>query len=259
MQHETTTGRILYTSKKPERLDQVRGGETFTITRHIDGRRTLRALCAIDENSPRVLRDSITSVDAGWNPTEGFVQITVDEHFVGSAWYRFTDDLAVCEGFNAADGRVSKRIELARPAAFFGTHPIQADAWLTHCYDLSKGPGEQIVPTYLMCSLHHRGADGPTLILQRDLPLYFLGEESVTVAAGVFDALHFRIGANIDDADPGRPEDVTTGAARHPPYHIWVMADGSYVMLKAYCTGYMQTFYELVEYDRRIGAIAMPA
>jgi hypothetical protein len=29
-----------------------------------------------------------------------------------------------------------------------------------------------------------------------------------------------------------------------------VTADGDYVMLKAYCTGYMQTFYELVEYEK---------
>src|ERR1700741_3508480 len=87
MEHETIRGRLLYTSKKPEMLDKVRGGETFIITKHVDGRRTLRAHCAIDENSPRVLRDSITNMGADWRPLGGFVQITVDEAFVGSAWY----------------------------------------------------------------------------------------------------------------------------------------------------------------------------
>jgi len=243
MQHETIRGRLLYTSKKPEILDRPRGGETFIITKHVDRRRTLRAHCAIDENPPRVLRDSVTNLDADWRPLGGFVQITVDEAFVGSAWYRIADRLAECEGYTAAEGRISQRLELERPAAFFGTHPIQADAWHTQCYDLSRGPGVQTIPSYLMCSLHHRGADGPTLIEKRDIVFAFLGTETVTVKAGRFDALHFRIGDNIDDS--------YMGTDRHPPYHLWVTADGDYILLKAYCTGYMQTFYELVEYERR--------
>jgi hypothetical protein len=243
MEHETIHGRLLYTSKKPEILDKVRGGETFTITRHLDGRRTLRAQCAIDENSPRVLRDSITNLDAAWRPKEAFVQITVDEEFAGSSWYRFTDTTAECEGFTAREGRISQKIELDQPAPFFGTHPIQADAWHTHCYDMSKGPGEQTVSGYLMCSLHHRGADGPLLFKQDEIVFAFVGRETVEVAAGRFAALHFRIGDNTDD------DYMKTD--RHPPYHIWVTDDGDYVMLKAYCTGYMQTYYELVEYERR--------
>ena len=198
MEHETIRGRIAYTSKKPELLDQDRGGETFIYTRHVDGRRTLRAHCSIDENSPRVLRDSITSVDANWNPLGGFVQITVDEEFVGSAWYRFTDRFADCEGYTVKEGRVSHRIELDEPPAFFGTHPIQADAMLTSSYDLSKGPGEQTVSSFLMCSVHHRGADGPILMQRKNMALAFLGEEKVTVGAGTFNALHFRIGTSTD-------------------------------------------------------------
>jgi hypothetical protein len=243
MEHETIRGRLLYTSKKPQILDKVRGGETFTITKHVGGRRTLRAHCAIDENSPRVLRDSITNMDADWRPLGGFVQITVDEAFVGSAWYRFSDRLAECEGETVSEGRFSKRLELASPPAFFGTHPIQADALHTHCYDLSRGPGVQTVPSYLMCSVHHRGADGPTLIERHGIVLAYLGTETVTVAAGTFEALHFRIGDNTDDA--------YMGTDRHPPYHLWVSADGDYILLKAYCTGYMQTYYELVELERR--------
>lgn len=243
MEHETIRGRILYTSRKAEILGKIRGGETFIITKHADGRRTLRAHCAIDENPPRVLRDSITNLDADWRPQGGFVQITVDGEFVGSAWYRFTDRLAECEGFTAREGRISQRLDLDQPVSFFGTHPIQADAWHMHCYDLPKGPGVQTVPAYLMCSLHHRGADGPMLVESRDLVLAFLGTETITVAAGQFEALHFRIGDNTDDS--------YMGADRHPPYHTWVTADGDFIMLKAYCTGYMQTYYELVEYDRR--------
>jgi hypothetical protein len=185
MEHETIRGRLVYTSKKPEKMDQARGGETFVMTRHVDGRRTLRAHCAIDENSPRVLRDVILSYDANWLPTDGFVRITVDEAFVGSSWYRFTPTLAECEGYTEQEGRISHRFPLERPVRLFGTHPIQADAILTQAYDLSQGPGAQIIGDNYMCSFHHRGADGPALLKRkRGLYLEFIGEESIAVQAG---------------------------------------------------------------------------
>lgn len=244
MQHETIRGKILYTSKKKEILDKVRGGETWMITKHIDGRRTLRAHCAIDENSPRVLRDSIVNLDKNWQPREAFVQITVDEAFVGSAWYRFTENTAECEGFTQREGRFSTRFTHQGPIAYFGTHPIQADAMHLNVYDLSKGPGAQVTPPTYMCSLHHRGADGPVLIRRAvGSTQNFVGKERITVKAGTFDALHFRWGTNNDDNYMGT--DI------HPPYHLWVTDDGDYIMLKAYVTGYMQTYYELTELERR--------
>ena len=243
MEHQTIRGRIRYTSKKPEILDIERGGETFVYTTHVDGSRTLRAHCSIDENPPRVLRDSLTNLDADWNPTGGFVQITVDDAFVGSAWYRFTESEAECEGYTVKEGRISQRMDLQGRPSFFGTHPIQADAMHTHAYDLTQGPGAQELPYHLMCSLHHRGADGPVLLRKSGLVMTFVGEENVTVGAGTFDALHFCFGTNTDDDYTGR--DI------HPPYHTWVTADGDYVLLKAYVTGYMQTYYELVEYEKR--------
>jgi len=243
MEHTTVRGRIRYTSKKKEMLDKDRGGETYIITTHVDGSRTLRAHCSIDEDSPRVLRDSITNLDANWVPTGGFVQITVDESFVGSAWYRFIEGMAECEGYTVKEGRVSQKFKLDGIPAFFGTHPIQADAMHVHSYDLSKGPGQQTNSMHLMCSFHHRGADGPMLLQRKGSIISFMGEEKVTVAAGTFDALHFRYGINEDDDYMGT--DI------HPPYHTWTTADGDYIMLKAYCTGYMQTYYELVEYEKQ--------
>jgi hypothetical protein len=244
LEHETIRGHLLYTSKKPEIMDKWRGGEHFTITKHVDGRRTLRAQCAIDENSPRVLRDTINSYDADWRPTDAFVRLTVDENFVGSSWYRFTDTLAECEGYTVQEGRISQRMELERPLKTFGTHPIQNDAWHTAAYPLEQGPGEFESWDGLMCSFHHRGADGPVL-LRRQRPIYlrFIGPEKVKVAAGEFDGLHFQVGRSTDDAYMGT--DI------HPPYHVWVTADGDYVMLKAHVTGYMQTYYELTSYEKR--------
>ena len=243
MEHETIRGKLRYTSKKKEMLDKERGGETYIITKHVDGSRTLRAHCSIDENPPRVLRDSITTLDADWNPAYGHVQITVDDAFVGSSWYRFTEGLAECEGYTVKEGRISQRFEYEGKPAFFGTHPIQADAMHLHAYDLSQGPGVQHIDMSLMCSFHHRGADGPILLQRNGMDMSYLGEEEVTVEAGTFKAHHFRYGTNENDDYMGT--DI------HPPYHTWVSTDGDYIMLKAYCTGYMQTYYELVEYEKR--------
>jgi len=244
MEHETIRGRLVYTSKKPELLNKVRGGETFVITSHVDGSRTLRAHCAIDEDSPRVLRDVTLSFNDTGRPTDAFVRLTVDDAFVGTSWYRFTPTLAECEGFTVQEGRFSTRFELEEPVRFFGTHPIQADALLTRGYDLSKGPGQQECGPLMMCSFHHRGADGPVLLKRdRRLTINYIGKETVTVLAGTFEALHFTIGKNTDDDYMG--SDI------HPPYHLWVTADGDYVMLKASVTGYMQTYYELSEYEKR--------
>lgn len=244
MEHTTIRGRIRYTSKKKEIMDKVRGGETYIITIHTDGRRTLRAHCAIDENSPRVLRDCIQSYDADWNPTEAFNQLTVDEKFVGSGWYRFTDTYAECEAFTAREGRASYRVEYDRPPAIFGSHPIQADAMHCRAYDLSKGPGQQTTHFYLMTSFHHRGADGPMLLKRpKGILLTYMGDEKVTVGAGTFNAHHFRIGENDDDNYMGT--DI------HPPYHLWTSTDGNYIMYRSYCTGYMQTHYELVEFEEK--------
>ncbi|MDG2242264.1 MAG: hypothetical protein P8L66_02095 [Rhodospirillaceae bacterium] len=242
MEHCTIRGRIRYTSKKKEIMDKVRGGETFVYTTHVDGSRSLRTHCSIDEDSPRTLRDTVTNVDKDWTPTYGFVQIHVDDAFVGSSWFRFTKTMAECEGYTTKEGRISQRLELAERPAIFGTHPIQADAMHTNVYPLEQGPGTYTSPLYLMCSFHHRGADGPILMHKRGLTVNYFGEEDVTVEAGTFKAHHFSIGTNTDDD--------YMGTDKHPPYHTWVTADGDYVLLKAHCTGYMQTYYELTEYEK---------
>ncbi|MBT5242268.1 MAG: hypothetical protein HOH20_03310 [Rhodospirillaceae bacterium] len=243
MEHHTIRGRIRYTSKKKEILDKVRGGETFIYTTHVDGSRSLRTHCSIDEGSPLVLRDTVTNVDKNWTPTYGFVQIHVNDAFVGSSWFRFTETMAECEGYTVKEGRISQRLDLDVRPSFFGTHPIQADAMHTNMYPLEQGPGTYTSPLHLMCSFHHRGADGPILMHKRGLIMNYFGEEDVTVEAGTFKAHHFSYGTNKDDD--------YMGADIHPPYHTWVTADGDYVLLKAHCTGYMQTYYELVEYEKK--------
>jgi hypothetical protein len=73
----------------------------------------------------------------------------------------------------------------------------------------------------------------------------FIGRERITVAAGTFDALHFRYSETTDPNAETRNE-----PGKHPPYDLWCTDDGDRVFLLAYVTGYMMTRYELTEYER---------
>lgn len=242
--HSLIKGQIQYTSRKPGREGVERGREAFTITTHADGQRTLDAHCEIDD-APNVLRNVVISKDADGITRDAFVRLSVGDEFVGSSWFCFFDDHAECEGLTAKDGRISERVDYAAPPILFGTHPIQGDAWHLERIDRSGGPGVTTLDRFLMSSLDHRGATGPSLVWHdAGFPIEFVGEERITVAAGTFDALHFCYG-DRQSADVGANE-----PNRHPPYEVWTTADGDFVMLKSFVTGYMMTHYELVSLER---------
>jgi hypothetical protein len=240
MQHRTIRGRILYTSKKPERLDQERGRETFVFTRHTDGKLTLRAQCEIEEPAPTVLRDIVYALDADDRPLDCYVRLTVGDAFMGAGFFRLGKDFVECESYGPSIGRVSQRVEVEPGYDGFGTHPIVADGYLTRCMDLSRGPHKRQLRCYVP-STDHRGATAP-LIGEANLFLEYVGEETVTVKAGTFPARHYRF---TDEA-----AGMVTKDGSHPAYDFWVTADADAIFLQGGVGGYMQTWYELVELER---------
>jgi hypothetical protein len=111
MTHRTSRGVIRYTSKKPERMDQERGREYFTLTHQADEVDVLHAHCEIDDE-PNVVRDvvmAMRSQDA--SPLDCSVRLTVGDRFEGSGWMRFCDGYAECESFNQGDGRIRQRVD----------------------------------------------------------------------------------------------------------------------------------------------------
>ena len=242
--HTTTTGHILYTSRNPDRFGEERGREFFTVTKHADGRRTLRAHCQIDD-PPNVMRDVTLTVDREWAPREAYVRLSVGDRTMGTTWYRFEDQYAECVGHLADSGRFSQRIDYDQPSELFGTHPIQGDAWHLNAINRANGPCTKIFDRFLMTSLDHRGATGPELVWHdAGMKVEYVGEDRVTVAAGTFDALHFCYGDRGSDR-PGSNE-----SGEHPPYEIWTTADGDFILLKAHVAGYMMTHYELTDLRR---------
>ena len=242
--HKTITGTIRYTSRKPDRLGAERGRERFMITVHGDGRRTLRAHCEIDD-APNVMRDVVLTVDNQWVTRDAFVRLSVGDQTVGSSWFRFTDLYAECEGWTSERGRISERVDYAAPPILFGTHPIQGDAWHLSRIERSQGPAVHHQAAFLMSSLDHRGATGPSLVWHpAGFPIEFVGETSVTVKAGTFAALHYCYG------ERGSTKLGSNETHEHPPYEVWTTADGEFVLLQAKVDGYMLTHYELTELSR---------
>jgi hypothetical protein len=121
----------------------------------------------------------------------------------------------------------------------FGTHPIAGDGYTTRCMDLTKGPHRRKIRVFLP-SPDHRGAT-PPVIAEVEMALEYVGDETVTVAAGTFDCHHFRF---VDDEGPGM------GGVPHPHYDMWVTADADSIFVQGGVGGYMQTWYELVELTR---------
>lgn len=239
MQHRTVSGRIRYTSKKPEMMDQERGREWFAFTHHGDGSAILRARCEIEEPAPTVLRDIVYAIGPGGHPSDLHVHLTVDDAFMGTGWLHHGDGQIECESFGPSIGRLSQRVDYDGAIDGFGTHPIVGDGYLTRCMDVAKGPHRREVRVFLP-SPDHRGAT-PPMIAEVRIMLEYLGEERVTVAAGTFDCRHFRF---VDESAEGM------GGTVHPHYDMWVTADDDAIFVQGGVGGYMATWYELVELER---------
>ena len=236
--YPSLSGTIRYTSKKPERLDEERGRETFTLTRQPDGVDVLHAHCEIDDE-PKVVRDVVLALEHETSrPIDCSVRLSVGHRFEGSGWMRFTDRHMECESWNQRDGRITQRIDVDSPVRWLQSHPIVGDALLMKLYDLSRGPGKTFFEDLYLTSPDHRGATGP-LLFRTGFSLVYVGEEDVEVEAGAFRARHFQ----VTDTAGNLPEE-------HPPYDVWCTADDDYLLLRAGAGGYMQTHYELVELTR---------
>jgi len=241
--HRSIRGKIRYTSKKPEMFDQERGREWFAFTHHGDGSVVIRAQCEIDDPVPTVLRDIVYAIGHDGRPRSLHVHLIVGDVFMGSGWFNVTHGedggTIECESVGPSIGRLSQAVTFKGPIDGMGTHPIVSDGYMTRCMDLSKGPHRRTVRAYLP-SPDHRGAT-PPIATEVLIDLEYVGEETVTVAAGTFACRHFRY---IDASEQGM------GGTQHPVYDMWATADEDSIFVQGGVGGYMQTWYELVELER---------
>lgn len=223
MRHRAVTGRIDY-----RRFDgRLRGHETFHLTAHADGDRTIRTVSEIYDTG--ILRDVTYTVDRSWRPKDAAIRLRIDDRFVGSSWFRFDGPSAECEALLADGGRISQRLDLDGPPDSFNPHPVQVDMWHFGPYR-RDGDAVQTIRV-LTASPLHDGASGP-LLASLELPIEYVGPETITVEAGTFDTEHFRF--------------LHRGG--WPPQDAW--CHGEDLLLVRMDWDYTQTRYELVEISR---------
>jgi len=169
-------GRYLYkTFKEGVR----RGEESWILTLHPDGSRTMRMLVRIDATG--VLRDVVLRVDARYRPLETYMSLWVKGQWMGSGLFSVsgtTLDAIV----NGPTGRLTQQLTV--PDGFsMVSHPVAADGWHFWYYDEAAGgsqPGTVYSPETL------GGGTGSILGRVQKLPLRLLGDEEVETPAGRF-------------------------------------------------------------------------
>lgn len=230
------TGKSLYISEREANRGETWGFESFSITQAQDGMRTLMAHCELELDGLHVVRQISQSAHSDWHPHDGHVRLMTNGVFAGSAWYRFTDRDVECEGYSLKDGRFRQVMPLnRRPMRGLGSHALQADGWNVAVLDYAKGPHHQQFENNIMISIHHLGATGPKIELTTS-GLQYYGDEDVTVPAGTFRCHKVAyVGMVTND---------------HPPYVLWVTADGEFIFVKGVVEGYMASRFELVELTR---------
>ena len=231
---KTYRGKILYTSRSPDRMGAERGREWFTLTEQPDGFSTLHAHCEIDD-APSVTRDVLATFGTeDVSPVGAALRLMVGGAFEGSGTFHFSEAEASCWSRNVRDGAIQQTID--NPAInWFGHHAIMGDGTLARLIPDGAKPGDKAEVRALMSSPDHRGATGP-LLFPLTFSVVFEGEESVTTPAGTFECVRF----SVTDTQ-GLPDE-------HPPYHIWTDKESN-LFVQGGVEGYMQTWYELVELD----------
>jgi hypothetical protein len=211
MIERTYRGRIAITSELPHEKGRDSGSETWEITYHADGLRTLRARCLLTDDPP-VFRDVIQSIDDQFHPRDAFARIVV-------------------QALTTADGRVSQHFPITRAMRGFGTHALQSDAWLVARYDYSQGPGIQRFRGNLMTTINHRGAGGP-IFMTTNSSLEYVGLKTITVPAGTFECHCLRFVETSHD---------------YPPYEMFVTADEHFFFVHARLEGPTAQRFDLME------------
>ncbi|MCS6948786.1 MAG: DUF3108 domain-containing protein [Steroidobacteraceae bacterium] len=177
-------GRYLYTALQERR---ARGSEEFHLTVYADGSRSLlfwHDLFARHSQFTVALR-----VGADWRPQEAYVNYYSGGAFKGSAHLLVAGN-RLSGSSRGPSGVVSHAVEV--PERFsIGAHPVAADGWHT-----AHAPNpRQKVPIYTLEASADIGK--PPLGRLTEVDCEFVGRETITVPAGTFETLRYRLaGAN---------------------------------------------------------------
>lgn len=189
-------GRIGYYGPEGEN-----GREWFEMVPHAGGR-TLRAFCEMDNFG--LSRDVTLTLDAASRPVDAFVRIIEHGVITGSSLFLVGPDAVSCEALTTELGRVSQRKPIAKSLVYLGLHPLVGDALAALARGTDRA-GEYVLIEAIANSVSPNGERG-LIAMPTAIDVAYIGEESVEVAAGRFDAQHYSL----------------RWAPQWPPADLWV-------------------------------------
>ena len=165
------------------------GTSDWTMTIQTDGSRTLRVLN--ERNASGAQNNILLRVDSDFRPLEGFAQVYNTGSLLGSGFFVVEGD-QLRATVTGKTGLVQYTQDIPEKFTLL-LHPPPADGWhFAHHYDHAKGG----VQMGAICGLG--GVPGGVMCKTRDRAMEFLGETTITVGAGTFEADHYKFGDNTE-------------------------------------------------------------
>lgn len=192
----------------------LRGTESFLLVAYPDGTRTLNA--SSDIYSRNVHVNAIVRVDADFRPLEVFMQTWTQGQFKGSALFRAEGD-KLREVLTGPAGTTDRLVDA--PASYsIAAHPIATDSWQIWPAIGTKG---EVVETAIYNVDGSANFDQPMVGKFEDHQIRYIGEKSITTAAGTFETRGYLF-------DDGLFEAWVTGEDNLVVRMVWPKYDSAY-------------------------------
>lgn len=192
----------------------ISGKETFHITVHPDGSRTVNARNELFNYG--IQRHVTNHVDKNFRPLETTAVYWVLGEWRGTGMFITTGN-ELKAYVNTPDGFITQEIKVPDNFSIV-PHPISTNAWHAWYYDKEKG-GKQNATWYNPDAASQSA--GSILGKLEYNELEYIGEEELTVPAGTFIVDHFRVGS-VDY--------YTTGPDKIMVRFLWSDAGNDYVL-----------------------------
>ncbi len=184
-----SSGTYDYISVEENKKD---GEETWLLTVHPDGTRTLRATNSYDRYI-QAFRHVVMRADKNFRPLEAYVDFWVDGTWRGSGMVTVNGNM-LSGLVNGPNGQLAQTLDVPDKFSLI-PHPISSNSWPTWYYDKDKGGAQDIVVYDF--DAQGKGVGGVLGSLDTQTVTY-VGEETIDTPAGEFVTDHFVFG----DGDP---------------------------------------------------------
>jgi hypothetical protein len=169
----------------------LRGRESFLLTVHPDGSRTMRAFTDIFARD--VTTNVVLRADAQFRPLDAFVSIYTRGRLKGSGFFSL-DGETLHTVVDGPAGRVDRRDRVPADLSY-ATHPLALDGW--HRW-MVPGPTDVETSAHLLNVQGEADFTKPMLGTVQPVKVRYRGEETVRVPAGEFRAHRFLLDGEVD-------------------------------------------------------------